>query len=76
MDENAELFATSSHRCPGCGNRGLHPIRSSASDNLLCHRCGTCWHPGAQGLCRVDPLTCPGCKHRRICLAALAERSP
>ena len=65
-----------SPRCPGCGNRRLTPVVSNSSANLLCHACGACWHPERARLISVDPLSCPGCAFRRVCLAALGERSP
>ena len=62
--------------CPECGNHDLRPVGPSVPTNLLCHRCGACWRRAVAGLRRVDPVTCPGCASRRLCLAALAERSP
>lgn len=63
-------------RCPACGNPELRRVGPGAVANVLCHRCGACWERRPPGLRRVDPVTCAGCASRRICLAALAERSP
>ncbi|HET7721964.1 MAG TPA: hypothetical protein VFK43_18480 [Acidimicrobiales bacterium] len=62
--------------CPECGNRRLQPVGPVAPTNLLCHRCGACWTRDGDEVSRVDPVTCAGCGSRRLCLAALAERSP
>jgi transposase-like protein len=64
--------------CEQCGASGLEQIRVPWSDaaNFLCHRCGTCWYVQDGEVRRRDPLTCPGCSRRRVCLAALGERSP
>lgn len=57
-------------RCPGCGSANTAWVDTTAQQNFLCRTCGACWHPAAGHLDRVDPLQCPGCGLRRICLAA------
>lgn len=75
MDEKASPLASLAF-CPDCGNRRLLPVGPVAPTNLLCHRCGACWQRDGDAVRRVDPVTCAGCASRRLCLAALAERSP
>ena len=74
MNENAALPPL--HFCPDCGNRRLRPVGPVAPTNLLCPRCGACWQRDNDGVRRIDPVTCEGCAFRRLCLGALAERSP
>ncbi len=62
--------------CPNCGSRRLQAVSTTTSNNFLCDSCGTCSHRGPNAITRVDPLSCPGCASRRVCLAGLAERSP
>jgi hypothetical protein len=62
--------------CPNCGDGHLQRVRNREVDNLLCPTCGTCWHRRGRRIERVDIFTCPGCRSRRVCIAALAERSP
>lgn len=57
-------------RCPGCGSRYTVWVDTGAQQNFLCRTCGSCWHPAVGRTDRVDPLECPGCGLRRICLAA------
>lgn len=75
MDEKARPRPSLPSACPGCGSTRLEPVTTGGWTNMLCHRCGSCWRLGLRTT-RVDPLTCPGCSARRICMAALAERSP
>lgn len=75
MDPQPRRRTTPISSCPGCGSRQVEAVATGAWTNVLCHRCGSCWRPGLRAT-RVDPMTCAGCSARRVCLAALAERSP
>lgn len=76
MDDAGLLPMHRLDSCPRCGNPLLYEVGHGVAANLLCRRCGACWHQGEHGVSRVDPLRCEGCASRPICLAALAERSP
>lgn len=62
--------------CPGCGSEHLRVVSTGETNNLLCLTCGACWHGAITGVERVDPMTCRGCGHQKVCFAALGERSP
>jgi hypothetical protein len=74
VEQSGPVRVATASRCPACGGQGLRAV--PRPPNLLCDRCGACWQPVDGGLRRIDPLQCPGCSFRRVCVAALAERSP
>lgn len=52
--------------CPACGNV-LRMVSDGELVNLLCPRCGSCWHDELGWIHRVDPATCTGCALRGVC---------
>jgi hypothetical protein len=64
-------------RCPGCGSGPLYTVHNGERTNLLCRVCSRCWAVGMGWVCRVDPLTCPGCEWHSTCLSRLdAHQGP
>ena len=69
MDETRWLACTLGP-CPQCGNGRLEVVFDGQDRNLLCPRCGACWHAEMDGAHRVDALACPGCSERDTCTTA------
>jgi hypothetical protein len=57
--------------CPDCGSTQMRVVSDGEATNMLCLGCQRCWHPEAGFLSHVDPITCPGCPSRALCLAPL-----
>lgn len=57
--------------CPDCRSGQFQVVSDGETTNMLCLSCHRCWHPEAGYLSRVDPLTCPGCPSRAICLCPI-----
>jgi hypothetical protein len=57
--------------CPDCGRTEFRVVSDGEAVNFLCLSCQRCWHPEAGYLSRVDPLTCPGCSARSLCLCPI-----
>jgi hypothetical protein len=56
--------------CPECGASGLEPVTDGYGWQFFCGACRCCWHLELGSVYRVNPATCPGCRHRPECLAA------
>jgi nitroimidazol reductase NimA-like FMN-containing flavoprotein (pyridoxamine 5'-phosphate oxidase superfamily) len=56
--------------CRSCGWARLLPVNDGELTNFLCPNCGVCWHVEQGWMSRVDPTTCPGCRHRNVCTRA------
>ena len=71
MNKTPALLASLVGPCPECGNGRFQAVSDGELTNLLCMRCGTCWHPEVSSVQRVDPAGCPGCASRPVCEAGL-----
>jgi DNA-directed RNA polymerase subunit RPC12/RpoP len=58
--------------CPACGSARLALVSDGDEANFLCEGCGRCWHVNLGRVSRVDPIGCPGCPHRAVCMARVA----
>lgn len=59
-------------QCPGCGSKGLIPVRAGEQMNFYCGICVLCWflENGVANI--VDPQTCAGCElGRTACLGGI-----
>jgi ribosomal protein S27E len=66
----AELLASVVGPCPICGNGHLRAVFDGELTNFLCIQCKACWHGDLAWVHRVEPVNCPGCPSRPVCLAA------
>ena len=58
--------------CPACHSNAVCWIANdTGAYNYLCEVCGRCWTLGPSGAVRVNPVSCPPCEHREVCLEGL-----
>jgi hypothetical protein len=48
-------------------------VSNGFETNFLCEGCGRCWSVSMGRASLVDPLTCPGCGHERVCRRRLVD---
>lgn len=60
--------------CPRCSSTAMCWIANeSCGYNFLCEACGRCWTMGPEGATRVNPMLCPPCDQRAVCIGRLRQ---